>query len=193
MHLTWKRKLLLLVTCSIALLAAVTVYLSPQDQLQDVDAIVAISGGNTEARVLEAVSLYKSGRAPILIFSGAALDPLSPSNAEVMRAIALREGVAETDIRIEEQAQNTEENASKTKFLVDQFDYESIILVTSGYHQRRAYLEFRNRFGSDFTIINNPADDKEWSRTTWFTSPRGWRLTIAEAVKTPITLVRTVL
>ena len=53
-------------------------YLSPQDNLAKVDAIVAISGGETDARTAEAIKLYKDGWATHIIFSGAALDPNSP-------------------------------------------------------------------------------------------------------------------
>lgn len=39
-----------------------------------VDAIVAVSGGDTDARTDEAVKLYKNGWSNLLIFSGAAAD-----------------------------------------------------------------------------------------------------------------------
>ena len=48
------------------------------------DVIVAISGGDTSVRTAKTVELYKDGFADNLIFSGAAADPSSPSNANVM-------------------------------------------------------------------------------------------------------------
>ena len=58
----------------------------------EADAIIALSGGDTNARANEAIRLYKLGWAPIIIFSGAAADPSGPSNAAAMRKIALGEG-----------------------------------------------------------------------------------------------------
>src|SRR6478752_199041 len=63
-------------------------YLSPQSELTKADTIVAISGGETDARTAEAVKLYKDGWGANIIFSGAALDPASPSNARTMEGLA---------------------------------------------------------------------------------------------------------
>ena len=59
-------------------------YLSPQSPLQKADAIVAISGGETQERALMAIELYQQGWAPVIIFSGAAADTSGPSNAAAM-------------------------------------------------------------------------------------------------------------
>ncbi|QQR52461.1 YdcF family protein [bacterium] len=93
-------------------------YLSPQDQLAKVDAIVAISGGDTAARTTEAVKLYQDGWAPILIFSGAALDPNSPSNAAAMAQAAADAGVPVTAILLDEAATDTRANAAGVAKLV---------------------------------------------------------------------------
>ena len=81
-----KRFLVALVVVSIIIAgAAVTFffgigyYLSPQDSLTKADVIVAISGGDTDARTAEAVRLYKEGWGANIIFSGAAQDPTGPS------------------------------------------------------------------------------------------------------------------
>ena len=63
-------------------------YLSPQSKLSKADVIVAVSGGDTQARTEEAVKLYKDGWSHNLIFSGAALDANGPSNARAMATIA---------------------------------------------------------------------------------------------------------
>lgn len=84
-------------------------YLGPDDisgceaptedgRCQKVDVIVAVSGGDTEARTSEAINLYKNGWAGKLLFSGAAADKTGPSNAEVMRKMAERRGVDWGDI-----------------------------------------------------------------------------------------------
>lgn len=183
-------KLIWCIVIVAVLVGVSTVYLSPTDGLQKADAIVAISGGDTNARTMKAVELYHAGWAPMIIFSGAAADPESPSNAEVMKQIALGNGVPLKAILTDKQAKNTAQNASGSLGVLNDKGYKIIILVTSQYHQRRAFLQFTKKFGSSVRIINQPAKDFYWSRWTWWTSLQGWFLTISELVKIPVVMVR---
>lgn len=150
------------------------------------DVIVVISGGDTPARTQEAVKLYKDGWAPLVIFSGAALDTTGPSNAASMRAQAVASGVPLKATDIEEDALDTTQNARYTKKLIT--NERRIILVTSPYHQRRASLEFKQVFGNEFTILSRPTpNDRIW-QNWWFTST-GWWLALSETVKTFITML----
>lgn len=163
----------------------VTRYLGPSTKLQKADAIVAISGGDTQARTDKAVTLQKAGWAPTLIFSGAAQDPSGPSNAAAMRAGALEAGVSPEAIDVEELARDTLENASDTATIINDHHYKTIILVTSLYHQRRAYLEFHKLLGNDVKIINQPATgDQHWPGHSWWLHPPSLILGISEIVKT---------
>lgn len=147
------------------------------------DAIVAVSGGDTTARTLEAVRLYKAGWAPEIIFSGAAEDPESPSNALAMKRLAVAQQVPSSAIIIEEFSRNTEENARNTSQFIQRQGLERIILVTSAYHQRRAALEFGAKLGGEVTILSHPiAKDDHWG-PYWWLSVNGWRLAIGELVK----------
>ena len=150
----------------------------------EVDAIVAISGGDTSARAYEAIRLYNDGWAPKLIFSGAAQDKTGPSNAEAMRKYAIANGVPMNDILIEETSVNTEENAANTRALIRENDLQRIILVTSAYHQRRASLEFsRKTEETPLFVVNHPVrHDDQWSET-WYLTGSGWWLAVSELVK----------
>ncbi|HVQ44229.1 MAG TPA: YdcF family protein [Candidatus Saccharimonadia bacterium] len=158
-------------------------YLSPQDPLAKADAVVAISGGETKTRTAEAIKLYQDGYAAHLIFSGAALDPNSPSNAKTMGATARDAGVPSAAIALDELANNTRENANGVAAIIRDKHLHSIILVTSPYHQRRAYLEFRRALGQDFVIINHSSYDGEWRRSHWWATPTSRSLTFAELQK----------
>ncbi|GAC1371800.1 MAG: hypothetical protein NVSMB39_5860 [Candidatus Saccharimonadales bacterium] len=158
-------------------------YLSPQDNLSKVDAIVAISGGETEARTAEAVRLYKAGLSNHLIFSGAALDPSSPSNARTMAAAAVKSGVSESAISMDELAQDTRGNATGVAAILNQHNFRSIILVTSPYHQRRADINFRHVLGKDFVIINHSSYDDSWRRSHWWATSVSRALTFSELQK----------
>ncbi len=181
----------------IGVIWSIQTYLSPDDlsscaepdplsaKCAPADAIVAISGGDTAARTQEAIDLYEAGWAPIIVFSGAALDEDSPSNAAVMRKQALAAGVPDSAIIIEEDAMDTAQNAIKTARILT--DANRIILVTSPYHQRRAYIEFKAVFGDDVTILNHPTiNDRQWT-SAWFLTPNGWWLALSEMVKSVVT------
>lgn len=157
-------------------------FLSPQDKLEKADAIVAISGGETAERTEEAVDLYKSNYAPLLIFSGAARDE-GTSNAEAMKQMAIKAGVPEENVLVEEKAQDTFDNARFVKEHVEGNEISSIILVTSPYHQRRAYLTFRKFLSHDIKIINHSATDSAWRKNGWWKDGWGKELTISELQK----------
>lgn len=156
---------------------------STRDGCDSADAIVAVSGGDTAARTKHAIALYENGWAPLLVFSGAAQDKSGPSNAKVMYDIALASGVPAKDILIEEASANTNQNAEKTNELLKLKNIDSVILVTSGYHQLRASLEFKKTTKDrSIDIRNSPAWDKDW-QWWWWATPRGWWLASSEFVK----------
>lgn len=149
---------------------------------QPVDAIVAVSGGDTNARTDEAIRMYKLGWSDQLIFSGAAKDKTGLSNAAAMKIRATNAGVPVSAITLEEDSETTKQNAENTKELFDSHNIHSIMLVTSGYHQKRASLEF-HKWADGVTIYNHPlATDQDWSMW-WWTNPHGWTLAVTEFFK----------
>ncbi len=158
-------------------------YLSPQDAVKHADFIVAVSGGETDARTAEAVKLYQHGYASKLLFSGAALDQNGPSNAAAMRAEALGLGVPSGDIMVEETSKNTAQNAIQSASILSGANVHTIILVTSPYHQRRAYIEFRRALGSGVAIINHSSPDQSWRRSHWWATRYSTQLTFSEIQK----------
>lgn len=152
------------------------------------DAVVVISGGDTKARTQHAANITKAQQIPILITAGASRQDNVPSNAEEMRRIAIEAGVPAGAIKIEPQSRNTHQNAVNVKKLIDDYNQQnpyqpinSLILVTSGYHQARAYKEFRQQFALEFRIYNAPVkQDRDWS-PTWYLSLRSWYLAVKEA------------
>ncbi len=144
------------------------------------EALVGVSGGDTPARTKKAVEMYENGWAPLIIFSGAAADKTGLSNAAAMRLDAMAQGVPSGAILIEEYSENTSENAAKTRSVLEDHDIHDIILITSGYHQRRASMEFA-AYTKDLgvEIRNAPTHDKDWNWYWWLT-PRGWYLALGE-------------
>jgi len=146
------------------------------------DAIVVVSGGDTQARTEAGIDLYKNGWAETLILSGAAQDKSGPSNAQAMKLQAVQAGVPSSAIVIDEDSESTQQNAQNTKTIVAERGYDDVILVTSGYHQRRASLEFNKR-AETVNIRNHPVvEDNDWG-WFWWATPRGWWLSGGELVK----------
>lgn len=158
-------------------------YLAPQDKLVKADAIVAVSGGETTSRTLGAIKLYDEGYAPVIIFSGAASDPASVSNAAAMRKIAIQAGVPASDILIEEDSADTYENAQNTARIIKDRNMSSIILVTSPYHQRRASIEFKRALGKNVKVIDHSTSDENWRRSAWWKNNYSLSLTLSEFQK----------
>ena len=176
----------------VALILGVTFYLQPSSFVgcnstpgdaacRTADAIVVVSGGDTTARTNAGISLYKRGWAQYIIFSGAALDTSGPSNAAAMERQAVEAGVPKSAILVDETAMNTQQNAQNSQTLFQKYNLKDVILVTSGYHQRRASLEFRKN-APTVTLRDYPTNDKDWSWFWWLT-PRGWWLAGGEIVK----------
>ena len=171
-------------------LAAVGHALAIEDPLEKADAIVAISG-DTGARANTAIALWKQGYAPLIIFSGAAIDPDSVSSAEIMRREALRQGVPENATLIEPASATTDENANEVAKLMVQRKLRSAILVTSPYHQRRAALLFTRAFEpAGLALHNYPARDPEWDPNFWWRHDPLRSRTLIELAKLGAELLR---
>jgi uncharacterized SAM-binding protein YcdF (DUF218 family) len=168
----------------VAVLAGVGHWLSLGDPLAKADAIVAISG-DTGARTRTAVTLWKQGYAPLLIFSGASQDPASVPSAELMKREAIAEGVPADAIVVEGESTTTEENAQRVAELMNARKLRTAILVTSPYHQRRAWMLFEREFDrrGSLQLRNYPADDPEWDSNLWWTSDPSRTRTLVELAK----------
>ena len=160
--------ILLTVLTGVSAFLALGSWLAVEDPLAKSDAIVAISG-DQGARTDTAVKLWKDGWAPLIIFSGASIDPESVSSAEIMRREAVRQGVPENATLIEPASTTTEENAIEVAKVMAQKKMGSAILVTSPWHQRRASMEFARAFEPHAIKLRNyPARDAQWNAVTWW-------------------------
>ena len=98
-------------------------------------------------RVLVGVSLARAGRASKLVFSGGSPDS-RPTEASVMRRLALEAGVAATSCAVEDRSRSTRDNARRCAELLPL--EREILLVTCDYHLLRATRLFR---AEGFTVF----------------------------------------
>jgi uncharacterized SAM-binding protein YcdF (DUF218 family) len=99
------------------------------------------AGGGTQERTQHAIELFKSGYANHLIFSSGYT--YSFPEAETMRSMAVEQGVPLPAIILEDRATDTHQNVVFTSNILRARDWQSVLLVSSPYHMRRALLTWR--------------------------------------------------
>lgn len=191
-----------------------------RDRLQQADAIVSVAGTLGNIKFLDgktdtAVSLYRQGWAPIILFAGrfshqstgtpqlmpaseleaavaagridrkTATDALTTwdvgLDAEYMRDRAIRAGVPSEAILVERASLHTLENAQFSVSMLAERGAQRVILVTSPFHQLRAYLTFAKVYGErGIQVMNYAAETDVWRPLTWFFSSQNRRLVRGE-------------
>ena len=121
-----------------------------------VDAIVVLGGGiraqspprsfhevgEAGDRVLYAAQLYREGRAPTIVVSGAlgpAQDEIDSSEAASMADMLVFLGVPRSNILLEQVSRNTYENSIESSRVLAEHGLSQVLLVTSAMHMPRAY------------------------------------------------------
>lgn len=131
---------------------------------QDIgNADVIISLGSHDTRVAErGAELYLQKYAPLIVFSGGfgrlTADTWTEPEAEIFAAIAMKMGVPEEDILIENKSTNTEENLRFSMDLLKEKGVlpKSVILVHKPYMERRQYATWKKLFPDIEAYITSP-------------------------------------
>ena len=93
-------------------------------------------------RIIAAVELYKNGLCDVFVFSGGP-GVEGWTEPQVMRRIAIEEGVPESVIILDEHGLNTAASARNYAALHREHGWESVIAVTHFYHTPRLKLALR--------------------------------------------------
>ncbi len=131
-----------------------------RDKLARADVIVALTGNGLE-RTNYAVELFKAGWAPLLLMVGST----GSRPPKEMADYAIKNGVPENSIQLENRSSNTRQNAENVLKMAAENSWKKIILVTSPHHQLRAHLSFKKvneKLGSRIKIINYPPTRYSW-------------------------------
>ena len=135
------------------------------DCLSMSDAIILLEGDGFD-RFRKAVSLYKQGKAPKIVFSGNITDyDYGSYPFEEVLPRMLEAGVPEDDIIHEDKSLNTREQAVEVVRMALERGWKKLILVASHEHQYRAYLTFLREVldsKSGITLYNAPARNLDW-------------------------------
>jgi uncharacterized SAM-binding protein YcdF (DUF218 family) len=130
--------------------------------LEPADAIVVFAGGvgesgraggGAEERLQRAVDLYKMGSARQLVLSSGYI--YSFPEAEVMRTLALDQGIPAAAITLEKHSTNTYQNVTFVHDILRDHRWTSVLLVSSPYHMRRALLVW-HKVAPDIHVVPAP-------------------------------------
>jgi len=117
------------------------------------DVIIVLSGDTGRAEY--GIELYKSGYAKNILFAGGA--------AQSMKRQAMSAGIEEDRILLDRKSGTTYENARNCAAIMQAREVKSAIVVTSGYHTKRASIIFAQFFArSDLTICAVPTPGDWW-------------------------------
>ena len=97
-------------------------------------------------RLTNALWLWRAGRVRRIIVSGGsgAVGKVAHTEAHDLATLLRLAGVPDSALVLEERSRNTRENALFTKAIVDRHpQWDTLVLVTSAFHQRRALACFR--------------------------------------------------
>jgi uncharacterized SAM-binding protein YcdF (DUF218 family) len=117
-------------------------------------------------RLFIALELYKAGTIKKIVISGGSASLRKPfiKEAEVVRNYLLKIGIPSDDIVVESESKNTYQNAVNTGKILSRYNENGPhLLITSGYHMRRAMGCF-NKAGisvSDFSV-DRVAGPRKW-------------------------------
>ncbi len=103
-------------------------------------------------RINHAIALYQSGRVGKLVFTGGSRTAGFPSEGEVARRWAVKQGVPDADIIFETRSKDTFQNLANARFLMRRHGLDSAIIVSDPYHMARAMAIAR-----DFGIKAQPS------------------------------------
>ena len=162
-----------------------------EDTGENVDCILVL--GSVKAaqyRVPVAAQAYKAGRARKIMLCGGKVREFPDGNyseAKHMRQAALALGVAEEDIIMENQSQNTVENILFALIELQRSFYlnhvHGVLLVTTAYHMRRSLAIARYLLPKHITVFPCPANDNNTRRDNWMNTQVGTDRAKKEAMK----------
>ncbi len=197
--MSWNLKILI----SLLILFIGWVFLAPllarnlivEKPLGKADAIVVLSGSSAYIeRTHRAAQIYKENTSRRIIltddgeFGGwSQIEQRNPRFVELAKNELIDQGVAESDIEIlRSEVSGTIYEARLIREKIAKEGWTSILLVTSGYHSRRALWTFEHTIGdvsANFGVVSARDDGQTPDASSWWLRPRGWRLVVGEYVK----------
>ena len=114
------------------------------------DAAVVLTGGS--GRIEHAVDVLRDGKAKRLLVAGA--DP-SVTKADLTRRIPGSGKLIKCCVDLGSESVDTRTNAEEAQRWLSQHRFQSVRLITSDWHMRRARYEFEKVLGSKYRLVTD--------------------------------------
>lgn len=129
-------------------------------------------------RVNTAYDAYKSGRIKKVIFSGGSNGVSNQNNDTVAEAVKMRElaiklGIKEEDILIDDKSNNSFENVKNSFDLIKNKNIAEVAIITSEFHLKRCYAIIKKSY-PNIDVIMIHSKDGFSDRDNWFLSDNSW-------------------
>jgi len=148
------------------------------------DGIVVLTGA--ASRIPDAIELLAAERGKRLLITGVYRD----TNArEIARLTPLYSKFFTCCVDLDKNALNTFGNALEAKRWAREHNFNSLIVVTSGWHMPRAMAELSHQL-PDATLIPFPVISEKVKSEPWWSSPEMARFLLAEYLKYLFALTR---
>ena len=162
--------------------------------LEKADAILVLSGSAVyEERTNAATRLYQQGVSKKILLTDdgdlagwSQLEQKNPPFVYLEKQILISQGVAAADIEIlDDKVTGTIWEARGLQKRIEAEKLNSVLLVTSAYHTKRALGVFQKVIGDDaeIGIIAVSPGEQTPAPQFWWLSPKGWQLVAGEYVK----------
>lgn len=160
-------------------LVAVGSVLIVADPLENVDAVVVLSGGGGN-RLPLGLEMHLEGYAPNLVIT----DTDRAANAR-LRSQAIEGGFPRSSVYITDlPVESTYDEALAVRDLALSKGWDALMVVTDPYHSFRTRIIFRRELQPDgISVIVRPLDGHWFRSSTWFFRPEGWGVVFLEIAK----------
>lgn len=170
-------------------------YLIIEKPLENADAIMVLSGSAVyKERTKKAAELYKQGVAPLVIVTDDGerarwfdSGKTNPTIVELEQRELIANGVMPEAIRVlPGQVAGTDDEAKALRDEINARPLNSVLIVTSAYHTRRAIATFEKILADrnvTLGIASPPPGDLTPAPNYWRLKPRGWQTVAGEYVK----------
>ncbi len=156
----------------------------PTDQLPKNAVIVCLAGG--KFRIQAALSLFSQGVGDRLLIVGTG-KKTTPESLARAHAVETKETIPNHrfgQIEVETESRNTIENAfAVRRYLQKNPEVQNLLLITSGYHMRRAEIMIANQISPEVKIIPFVPPNEALVKQNWWHSWIGIQVTTVEYFK----------
>jgi len=158
---------------------------------------VMVLGGGSDTRPFVAAALVKAGRAgkvlvPRSKLSTEAEDNLVPAEQEIIRQVLVARGVApQAIVLLPGECGSTADEARALAEFLGAGSEQTVLIVTTSYHTRRARRIFGGVFGKSaerLHFVAAPTDG--FDESDWWSHELGWKAYSTEYAKLATSLLR---